>query len=190
MDKKTTEILDESIRQELLVSDIYSLFEKTFREDSEFWYKLSQEELNHSAILQAERDGFYEAGLLPEELVPADSETMQEQNILISDFLDILKKSPPSREQAFSIGFCLEGAMIETIFRSCVEENPETRALRIFQFLVGEERAHIERILQHASEIGISIEKTASLETLVGSFRHGAVSRDSNHLNLANGLPN
>jgi hypothetical protein len=41
MDKKTTEILDESISQELLVSDIYSLFEKTFREDSEFWYKLS-----------------------------------------------------------------------------------------------------------------------------------------------------
>ena len=36
MDKKTIEILDESISQELLVSDIYSLFEKTFREDSEF----------------------------------------------------------------------------------------------------------------------------------------------------------
>jgi len=62
MDKKTTEILDESISQELLVSDIYSLFEKTFREDSEFWYKLSQEELGHSITLQAERDSFYEEG--------------------------------------------------------------------------------------------------------------------------------
>jgi len=182
MDKKITEILNESSRQELLASDFYSLFETLFREDSEFWYKLSQEELNHGAIFKAGRDEIYETGLLPEELVLADSETLREQNILLSDFLDILKKSPPSIEQAFSIGFCLEGAIIETIFRSCLEKYPETRALRIFQLMVGEERAHIERILQHASEIGISIEKTNSLETLVDSFRHRAVSRDSNHL--------
>jgi hypothetical protein len=182
MDKKIAEMLNESIRQELLVSDFYGLFETKFREDSEFWFKLSQEELNHSAILQAERDEFYSAGLLPEELVLADSETLHEQNILLSDFLNKLKKSPPSIEQAFSIGFCLEGTIIETIYRSCLEEYPETRALRVFQFMVGEERAHIERILQYASKMEISIEKTASLETLVGSFRHGAVSRDSNYL--------
>ena len=180
--KKITEILDESIRQELLVSNFYGLFETIFREDREFWYTLSQEEINHSAILQAERDEFYETGLLPEELVLANSETLQKQNYLLSDFLEKLKKSPPSIEQAFSIGFCLEGAITETVFRSCLEEYPETRALRIFQLMVGEERAHIERILQHASEIGISIEKTSSLETLVDSFRHRAVSRDSNHL--------
>jgi len=179
MDKKITEILNESIRQELLVSGFYGLFETIFQEDSEFWYKLSQEELNHSAILQAERDEFYEAGLLPEELVLTDSKALQEQNILLSDFLDILKKSPPSIEQAFSIGFCLEEAITETIFRSCLEEYPETRALRVFQSMVGEEREHIERIHRYASKMEISIEKTASLETLVGSFRHGAVSRDS-----------
>ena len=180
--EKITEMLNESIRQELLVSDFYGLFETIFREDREFWYTLSQEELNHSAILQAERDDFYAVGLLPEELVLADSETLQEQNILLSDFLETLKKSPPSIEQAFSIGFCLEGTIIETIYRSCLEEYPETRALRIFQLMVGEERAHIERILQYASKMKISIEKTTSLETLVGSFRHGAVSRDSQQL--------
>ena len=170
MDKKIAEMLNESIRQELLVSDFYGLFETIFREDREFWYKLSQEELNHSAILQAERDAFYEAGLLPEKLALADSETLQEQNVLLSDFLEILKKTPPSIEQAFSIGFCLEGSITETVFRSCLEAYPETRVLRIFQLIVGEERAHIERILQYASKMEISIEKTASLETLVGSF--------------------
>jgi len=170
MDKKITEILDESIRQELLVSDFYGLFETIFREDREFWYTLSQEELNHSAILQAERDEFYAAGLLPEELLLANSEALQDQNILLSDFLDTLKDSPPSIEQAFSIGFCLEGAITETVFRSCLEGDPGNRALRIFQFMVGEERAHIERILQYASKLEISVEKTASLETLVGSF--------------------
>ena len=180
--EKITEMLNESIRQELLVSDFYGLFETIFREDREFWYKLSQEELNHSAILQAERDEFYAVGLLPEELVLAESETLQEQNYLLSDFLETLKKSPPSIEQAFSIGFCLEGAITETVFRSCLEEHPETRALRIFQLIVGEERAHIKRILQYASKMEISIEKTASLETLVRSFRHGAVSRDSRYL--------
>ena len=182
MDKNITEILNESIKQELLVSDFYALFETTCREDSEFWYNLSQEELNHSAILQAERDEFYEAGLLPEELVLADLKTLQEQNYLLSDFLGILKISPPSIEQALSIGFCLEGAITETVFRSCLKEYPETRALRIFQFMVGEERAHIEKILQYASEMEISIEKTVSLEALVSSFRHGVISRDSNHL--------
>jgi hypothetical protein len=163
------------------VSDFYGLFETIFREDREFWYKLSQEEINHSAILQAERDELCEAGLLPEELVLADSETLQEQNYLLSDFLETLKKSPPSIEQALSIGFCLEGAIIETIYRSCLEGYPETRALRIFQLMVGEERAHIERILQYASKREISIDKTASLETLVRSFRHGAVARDSKY---------
>ena len=72
MNKKITEILNESIRQELLVSDFYGLFETTFREDREFWYILSQEELNHGAILQAERDEFYEVGLLPEEFALTD----------------------------------------------------------------------------------------------------------------------
>jgi len=172
MNKKITEILDESIRQELLVADFYGLFETTFREDREFWYILSQEELNHGAILQAERDEFYEVGLLPEEFALTDSETLQEQNSLLSDFLGILKKTPPSIEQAFTIGFCLEGAIAETVFRSCLKEYPETRALRVFNFMVGEERAHIERILQQASKLEISIEKTSSLETLVGSFRH------------------
>ena len=183
MDKDITKILDESIRQELLVSDFYGLFETLSREGSDFWYKLSQEELNHSAILQAERDEFYSAGLLPGEFVLADSQALQDQNILLSDFLSRLNNSPPSIEQAFSIGFCLEGAIIETVYRSCLDTFPATRALRIFQFMVGEERAHIERILQCASDLGISIERTASLETLAGSFPRDAMTRDSNHLN-------
>ena len=182
MDRKITEILDESIKQELLVSDFYDLFETIFREDREFWYKLSQEELNHSAILQAERDEFYEVGLLPEKLVLADSEKLQEQNILLADLLNQLKVSPPSIEQAFSIGYCLERAIIETIYRSCLEEYPETRALRIFQYMVGEERAHIERIVQHASKKEINIEKAASLETLESAFRQGPFTWNSNHL--------
>ena len=165
-DKEISEILSQSIRQELLVSDFYALFEARFTEDGEFWHKLSQEELNHSAILQAERDEFYEAGLLPEELVLADSKALRTQNTLLSDFLEQLRISPPSIEQAFSIGFCLEGAIIETIFRACLEEYPANRALRIFRLMVGDERAHIERILQYAFEKEISVEKNVSLETL------------------------
>jgi ferritin len=160
MDKKTIKILDESIVQELLVSDIYSLFEKTFREDSEFWYKLSQEELSHSITLQAERDSFSEEGLMPVELVQIDLETLQKQNSLLSDFFEELKKSAPSREEAFSIACALERTMLETIYASCLAKHPETRALKIFQSISSDEKEHIERILQYASNIGIKIDKS------------------------------
>lgn len=160
MDKKTIEILDASISQELLVSDIYSLFEKTFREDSEFWYKLSQEELGHSLTLQAERDSFSEEGLLPVELVKVDLEKLQKQNSLLSGFYEELKKSSPSREQAFSIAYALEHTMLETIYASCLAKHPETRALKIFQSISSDEKEHIERILQYASNIGIKVDKT------------------------------
>ena len=160
MDKKTTEILDESIRQELLVSDIYSLFEKTFREDSEFWYKLSQEELSHSITLEAERDSFSEEGLLPVELVQVDLEALQKQNSLLSGFYEELKNSAPSREQAFSIAYALEQTMLETIYASCLAKHPETRALKIFQSISSDEKEHIERILQYASKIGIEVDKS------------------------------
>jgi len=162
MDKKTIEILDESIVQELLVSDIYSLFEKTFREDSEFWYKLSQEELSHSITLQAERDSFSEEGegLLPAELVQVDLEKLQKQNSLLSGFYEGLKKSAPSREQAFSIACALERTMLETIYASCLAKHPETRALKIFQSISSDEKEHIERILQYASNTGIKIDES------------------------------
>ena len=160
MDKKIIEILDESISQELLVSEIYSLFEKTFREDSEFWYKLSQEELSHSITLQAERDSFSEEGLLPVELVQVDLEKLQKQNSLLSGFYEGLKKSAPSREQAFSIACALERTMLETIYASCLAKHPETRALKIFQSISSDEKEHIERILQYASNMGIKIDES------------------------------
>ena len=166
MDSKIAEILDESIRQELLVSEFYSLFEATFRKDSDFWYRLSQEELDHGAILKAERDQLYAAGLLPEQLVVADPETLRKQNFLLADYLERLKSSPPSIEKALSIGFCLERTITETIFRSCLETATRTRALRLFQLMVGEEYEHIQRILHHACEMDISVEKNTSLEAL------------------------
>jgi hypothetical protein len=186
MESKIAEILNESIRQELLVSDFYGLFEATFPEDREFWYKLSKEELDHGAILQAERDELYEAGLLPEELVPADLEALKEQNRQLSDFLDRLKESPPSVEQSLTIAVCLEKAITETIFRSCLDANPDTRAIKIFQFMVNEGRAHIERILQHAAEMKISVENISSLDRIMGrsqsdSLQHGDVAKDNEH---------
>ncbi len=166
MDKKTIKILDESIRQELLVSDFYSLFEKIFHEDSNLWYTLSQEELSHSITLQAERDSFSEAGLLPEELVQGDLETLQKQNSLIAEFFEELKGSAPSREQAFSIAYALELIMVETIYESCLAKHSDTRALKIFQSISGDEREHIERIIQYASKIGINIDKSINYFSL------------------------
>lgn len=160
MDKKTVEILDESIKQELLVSKLYSLFEKTSYEDSEFWYKLSQEELSHSITLQAERDDLSEVRLLPIELVLENLETLRKQNMLLSEFFEELKKSAPSREQTFSIAYALERLMIESIYESCLAKYPETQALRIFQSINGDEKEHIEKIVQYASRIGVNIDKS------------------------------
>ena len=162
MDKRTEKILDASISQELLVSNIYSLFEKLFREDSEFWYTLSQEEFSHSITLQAERDNFSEVGLLPVELEQVDLEAIQKQNMLLSGFYEELKISVPSREQAFSIAYALEQIMIETMFASCLAKHPETRALRIFQSISSDEKEHIERILQYASQRGIKVDESGN----------------------------
>jgi hypothetical protein len=92
--------------------------------------------------------------------VQVDLEKLQKQNSLLSGFFEELKKSAPSREQAFSIAYALEQTMLETIYASCLDEHPETRALKIFQSISSDEKEHIERILRYASNRGIKIDES------------------------------
>ncbi|MEE8377166.1 MAG: hypothetical protein V3R45_02225 [Candidatus Aminicenantaceae bacterium] len=49
------ELLETSIELELLVSDLYSLYNEIFPEDSDFWWDLSFEEKNHASLLESMR---------------------------------------------------------------------------------------------------------------------------------------
>lgn len=50
------EILDQASSLEKIMADMYTLFEKSFAEDSSFWKQLAYEELNHAALLKSVRN--------------------------------------------------------------------------------------------------------------------------------------
>jgi hypothetical protein len=44
--------LDAASQLEMLVADLYSIFEKSFSEDELFWHQLAVEEKNHAALIE------------------------------------------------------------------------------------------------------------------------------------------
>jgi len=47
------EILDQASSLEIVMANMYTLFEKSFAEDSDFWKQLAYEELSHAALLKS-----------------------------------------------------------------------------------------------------------------------------------------
>lgn len=145
-DQIIKQFLDESIQLEINVSDLYQLFYVKFPEDSDFWWQLSLEEVNHAALIRSINDLFLPEKILPRNILQKQSEEINKINHSIKQRISRYKLDAPSRFEAFNYAYELELSAGEAHYEMLMSESPESNVERIFQKLNGEDKNHARRI--------------------------------------------
>lgn len=150
-------LVDESIKIELLVSDLYLLFHDTFPEDARFWWRLVEEERNHAALIRSGRDYFEPIHKFPNKLIFDNLRVLEEMNGKLRSLLDTYSKSPPDRAEALNCALLVETSAAELHFQKFLEETDTSTIEKIFQQLNGNDREHAERIRSYMMKNGVPI---------------------------------
>ena len=139
------ELLETSIELELLISDLYSLYNEMFPEDSDFWWDLSFEEKNHASLLESMRTCLTK-GLLPEDAIFKNIETMKDVKSLIRKLISKYKKATPSYEDAYSEAVKLESSASELHHHLMMTTDTDSEIIKIFQSLNDADENHAKKI--------------------------------------------
>ncbi len=147
MEPKQKELFNEAIRIELNIYKIYSLFSLLFNQDKEFWLQLSKEEMNHATLLRIGMEEYWDLDLFPKDLLYPYLERLKEFNYELEKYLDQYANHRPNRETAYKMALNLELANQEKQFNTFMEKiPPESKVMKLFQTLNGENKDHIQRI--------------------------------------------
>jgi len=140
------QFLDESIQLELNLSDLYQLFYAKFPEDSEFWWQLSLEEVNHAALIRSINDIFLPENILPHGVIQTQNSELHQLNSSVRERISRYKTDTPSRYEAFFYAYELENSAGEAHYESFMNEIPGSNVEKIFQKLNGDDKNHAARI--------------------------------------------
>lgn len=155
MNENQLKLLDESIKLEHNVAELYLSFHNAFPEDSGFWWKLALEEKNHAALLESGRQYFMNAGLFPKQILDKKLKSLVEANNRLRGFIEKHKTNAFSRESAFHHALNLEKLSGEIHFQRIMEKEAESKAVKIFKILNKDDKDHADRIRQYMEENGI-----------------------------------
>ncbi len=146
MDEQLSDLTDESITLELLVSELYLFFYTTFPEDAPFWWRMVEEERNHAALIRSARKYFAPVDQFPEKLVVQNFSLLRETNKKLRTLLKTCSKYPPTRRGALSTALELETSAGELHFQEFIDEKNLSAVEKIFQQLNGHDVEHADRI--------------------------------------------
>jgi len=149
------ENLEESIKLELNLARLYTLFNDLFPDDEDFWWQLAMEERGHASLLQQEKKQPQPTEFFPDNLLAADLQMLFEANARILGLLETFAKAAPSREDAFRTALDLELSAGEAHFQDFLDTPDPSPAASIFRQLNQEDRDHAERIRSYMRENGI-----------------------------------
>ncbi len=153
-------LIDESIRLELIVAELYDIFYNAFPEDASFWWELVIEEKNHASLLKSGKDIFKPADKFPEELL-SPLKQLRDSNREIAKLVEKHRDNPPSREAAFRIAIYLEQAAGEIHYQHFMTHDSASVLSGIFQRLNRNDKNHEERIRSYMASHGISVEESS-----------------------------
>jgi len=120
MNKNLSQLIEESIKLELNIADIYTFFYNTFPEDSDFWWQMALEEKSHANLIKSGRDTFLDQ--FPHKLLAPSVQTLNNTNNKLISLLKEYKEKPPSRETAFNIALNIEQSTGELHFQLAMEK--------------------------------------------------------------------
>ena len=149
-------LIDEAIKLELNVAEIYLSFHHRFPEDAGFWWKIAIEEKNHAALLRNGKQFFLDAGMFPDELVGNSLAALINANNDLENILRQEKEAPPSRAIALNLALKLEELAGEIHFQHAMQQAKHpSEAIKLFQSLNEDDKDHADRIRNHMRQNGI-----------------------------------
>ncbi len=156
MTEEIEKIIDESIKLELNVSNLYTIFQKIFPDDGDFWAHLVLEEQHHASLIKDARDTFMSERSAHDLLAPK-LEMLEIVNGKLSALLEEYSKTAPSRETAFNVALNLEESAGEVHFQRGMEKAETSTVVMVFQVLSINDMNHADRIRAYMNEKGIDI---------------------------------
>jgi hypothetical protein len=148
-------LLTESIKLELKVAGLYSLFHNLFPEDADFWWKLMMEEQSHASLLQSLEDFFAPAGLSPTGLLAPVVQDLKDVNSTLSYLTERCRHARTSREEAFNIALEVEQSADEFHFQEFMASDAHSKIDEVFIQLNGDDKDHARRIGLYMTNHGI-----------------------------------
>lgn len=150
-------LLEESIRLELQVANLYLLYKNMFPEDADFWGKLMLEEVNHASILRSLKECFAPVDLWTQGLLAPVLVDLQTVNGKLTGLLGKCREGKPPRAEAFWVALELEQSAGELHFQEFMETvEPFSELDKVFKRLNGDDRDHAKRIRLYMASQGIS----------------------------------
>jgi len=146
MNQTLEQLIDEFIKLELNVADVYKVFLNTFPEDSELWLKLIQEEEKHADLIQSMRSTFLLPRQFPSDLLASSRQMLSKTNTRLISILKKYRKKLPLRESAFKVALEIERSAGEFNFQLATEKLPDSGIMKIFQELNRDCRNHTKKI--------------------------------------------
>jgi ferritin len=166
------QVMNESIKLESHVADLYMIFSEAFPGDCAFWYQLHMEEKNHTSIIQSAREAWLSGREPPLELLAPNVDELIELNSKLASLLEEYKENPPSREIAFNLAVDLEESAGEAHLQNAMEQPPTSTLMELFQMLTGDDKKHASRIRTYMRDKGIKIHSQLAKSTSHKNGRH------------------
>lgn len=145
--------LDEAIKLELNVADLYRIFSLSNIEDEKFWWKISMEEINHASLLKSGLE-YVSMGIFPEDMLSDDIEDMIKLNSMFEYIINDYNTNP-SRSMAFDIAINLEKSAGESHYQTVMKEETDNPIIDIFKRLNRDDINHLERLEKYRLENNI-----------------------------------
>ncbi|MGM0508129.1 MAG: rubrerythrin family protein [Fusobacteriota bacterium] len=156
MDKKKR-LMSEAIKLEWNMSKLYEILSEKFKEDSEFFWELSKEEVRHASLIKSIEKYFINFYGFPSDLLPLEVEKLEESNGKIESLIKKIEKESIPRKIAFNKALELENAAGELHFQEFLDMKKDSKLHKIFIRLNKEDRDHSKRIKKYMNENDIKI---------------------------------
>lgn len=153
-----SQLIEEAIRLELNVSELYLVFHESFKDDSSFWWTLAIEEKNHAALLKNLEIFTSHLSELPSNTSRISITDLQETNFQLEKLIPQYRNAPPLREEAFKLAYSLEISAGESHFQEFADDESDSQLAKIFKRLNQSDVDHGKRIREYAREQGLKIQ--------------------------------
>ena len=148
MKEEYRQVIEESIKIELQVAELYLLFYSYLPQDKEFWWKIALEEKNHAALIRSLGDLSEYLTEFPKNLFPSSVIELEKTNTVLSSLIEKFAAEPPDRETAFNTAIKIEESAGELHYQGFMEneKNSSMKVSEIFRQLNREDKNHSIRI--------------------------------------------
>ncbi len=147
MDREKIDLFEEVIRLETNMVELYNFYSKKFKEDKEFWKKLSNEERHHASIARLAKEFLYD---FPKEILYDNLEELMELNNDIKTTIERYSNILPPKKVAYQYAIDLENMAYEFHYQRLTSLRLNSEQLRLFKKLNKGDKDHalrIERLL-------------------------------------------